>query len=188
VLIPRKGVHHLVSAFARIAQDFPQARLLLVGREEDKGYSAEVKEHIRRLGLDGRVQLIGEVPQAELAAWMHRACVFILPSVSEGLGRVVVEAMATRTPVIGSQVGGIPEMVENGATGFLVPPGDEVALAEKIRRILEHPEEIQAMGHRARAFAERFFSTEVYVRGYKKVFEAAQALLTDKGEHAHHTP
>ena len=86
---------------------------------------------------------------------MRRACVFVLPSMSEGLGRVVVEAMATGTPVIGSQVGGIPEMVEDGVTGFLVQPGDETMLAERLRWILEHPDEAWEMGRRAHAFAKR---------------------------------
>jgi glycosyltransferase involved in cell wall biosynthesis len=107
-----------------------------------------------------------------------------LPSFSEGLGRVVVEAMATSTPVIGSRVGGIPEVIQDGVTGFLVPPGDEPALADKIRWVLEHPAETDTMGRNARIFAERFFSTQVYVRGYQQIFEAAQTFLTGDRQHA----
>jgi len=146
-----------------------------------------LKEQVGRFGLDGRVQFVGEIPQAELAAWMQRACVFVLPSISEGLGRVVVEAMATSTPPIGSNVGGIPEMIEDDATGFLVQPGDELMLAERLHWIFEHPDEACEMGRRARVFAERFFSTESYVRGYKQVFEAAQVLLTERDGYAHFT-
>jgi glycosyltransferase involved in cell wall biosynthesis len=177
VLIPRKGVHHLFNAFAGIAKDFPQTLLVIVGHEENRTYAAELREQSRLLGLDGQVQFVGEVSQVELATWMCRACVFVLPSLSEGLGRVVVEAMATGTPVIGSHVGGIPEMVEDGTTGFLVPPGDEVALAERLRWVLEHPDETREMGRRARAFAECFFSTEAYVQGYRQIFEASLTLL-----------
>jgi glycosyltransferase involved in cell wall biosynthesis len=184
VLIPRKGVHHLINAFAGVAQDFLQARLLLVGDEENKTYAAELKEQVKRLGVDERVQFIGAMPQAELAAWMRRASVFVLPSVSEGLGRVVVEAMAAGTPVIGSNVGGIPDMVQDGVTGFLVPCGDEKFLAEKIRWVLENPDKTREMGHCARAFAERFFSTKVYLNGYKQILEVAQDLLTEDRENA----
>ena len=102
---------------------------------------------------------------------------FVLPPYSEGLGRVVFEAMATGTAVIGSQVGGIPEIVEDGVTGFLVQPGDETRLAERLRWILEHPDEAQEMGHRARAFAESFFSTGRYIKGYRQIFDVVQLLI-----------
>src|SRR5438093_7836832 len=95
VLTPLKGVHHLINAFVGLAQEFPQARLVLVGHEENKSYAAQLKEQVKRFGLDERVQFIGVMPQVELALWMRKACVFVLPSVSEGLGRVGVEAMAT---------------------------------------------------------------------------------------------
>ena len=184
VLIPGKGVHHLVNAFAHISSDFPQARLLLVGHNENKQYAAGLEDQVRRHGLNGRVQFVGKVSQAELAVRMTEARVFVLPSISEGLGRVVVEAMATGTPVIGSQVGGIPEMVEDGVTGFLVQPGDETRLAERLRWILEHPDEAEKMGRRARAFAESFFSTEAYTAGYQRVFELAQALPSPQRKYA----
>src|SRR5574341_590142 len=119
-----------------------------------------------------------------VSAGMQRACVFVLPSISEGLGRVVVEAMATGTPVIGSDVGGIPDMVKDGETGFLVGPGDERTLAEKIRWVLEHGDHTRDMGTRARAFAESFFSTRAYIDGYRQIFAAAQTYLTEDGEHA----
>ena len=182
VLIPRKGVHHLVSAFARVANHFPFARLVIVGQEENRSYAAALREQIKTLELNERVRFMGAMPQAEFAARLCRACVFVLPSVSEGLGRVVLEAMATGTPIIGSDVGGIPDMVKDGATGFLVSPGDENTLAEKLRWVLEHPVESQAMGWRARVFAERFFSTEAYIDGYQRIFAAAQTLLTERDE------
>jgi glycosyltransferase involved in cell wall biosynthesis len=184
VLTPLKGVHYLINAFALIAKDFPQARLFIVGHEKNKSYAAELKEQVTRFGLDARVQFMGAMPQAELAMWMRKACVFVLPSVSEGLGRVVMEAMATGTPVIGSKVGGIPDVVKDGATGFLVRPGDEKVLTEKIQWVLEYPDKTQEMGHHARAFAERFFSTEVYVDGYRQIFTVAQASLAEDSEHA----
>ncbi|CEP68824.1 Glycosyl transferase, family 1 [Moorella glycerini] len=177
MLTPLKGVHHLVNAFSCLARDFPQVRLTIVGREEYRGYAENLRRQVRQLGLEGRVQFVGQVPQAELAVWMSRAFVFVLPSLSEGLGRVVVEAMATGRPVIGSNVGGIPEMVQDGITGFLVPPGDEAALAEKLRWLLEHPVEAGEMGGRARTFAEHFFSTEAYVENYKQILKTARSLL-----------
>jgi glycosyltransferase involved in cell wall biosynthesis len=185
VITPLKGVHHLITAFAYVSQDFPQARLAIVGRKQNAAYAAELKKQVRRLGMDGCVQFVDEVPQAELAGWMRGACAFVLPSVSEGLGRVVVEAMAAGTPVIGSHVGGIAEMVEDCVTGFLIRPGDEAMLTDRLRWILGHPEEAREMGLRARAFAEHFFSTEKYVEGYRQILEEAQRLLNlEPDDHA----
>lgn len=176
VLIPLKGIHHLIHAFSRVAPEFPEARLVIVGREENPEYAEELRRDVAKLGLDSRVVFLGEVSQAELADYMRQAAVFVLPSLSEGLGRVVVEAMATGTPVIGSDIGGIPEMVQEGQTGFLVPPGDEKVLAERLKWILSNPEEAQAMGKRAREFARSFFSTEAYVDGYRCLFTMATQM------------
>ena len=116
---------------------------------------------------------------------MAKAFVLVLLSMFEGLGRVIIEAMATGTPVIGSRVGGIPELVEDGVRGFLVPPGDQKALAEKIRWILNNPEEAREMGSRARLFAAKLFSTETYVMGYGQIFEAAQpSIEQEEQKHA----
>jgi glycosyltransferase involved in cell wall biosynthesis len=187
MLIPRKGVHDLISAFGRVALDFPQVHLVIVGPEENKGYTADLKEQVRRLGIDGKVHFMGEVTQIELAEQMRGARMFVLPTYSEGLPRVIFEAMAVGLPIVASAVSGIPEVLQNGRTGLLVQPRDEVALAEKIRWVLEHPDEAREMGRCARAFAEQFFSTEAYVQGYRRILEAAQPFLMDRGAHAHST-
>jgi glycosyltransferase involved in cell wall biosynthesis len=184
VLIPRKGVHHLIKAFASVADHFSQARLVIVGHEENKTYAAELKEDVEQFGLKERVKFVSVVSQEELARRMGGACTLVLPSLSEGLGRVIVEAMATGTPVVGSRVGGIQEMVQDGATGFLVPPGDEASLAERLQWLLEHPREAEQMGRKAHDFAQRYFSTETFVRGYGQIFHTAQTVLADNREHA----
>ena len=183
VLSPLKGVHHLINAFALVANDFSQARLFITGREQNRTYAAGLVEQVHSLRLNGRIRFRGVMPQAELVLEMRNACVLVLPSASEGLGRVLLEAMATGIPVIGSDVGGIPELVQEGINGFLVPPGDEKALAEKIRWVLENPEQARAMGCHGRAFVEGFFSTEAYVKAYRQIFEVAE-LLVSGTEHA----
>jgi glycosyltransferase involved in cell wall biosynthesis len=187
VLIPRKGVHHLIDAFAQTAAEFVQANLVIIGLEEHRAYARELKYRVAQLGLAERVRFLAPMPQVELAAWMHRARAFVLPSLSEGLGRVVFEAMASGTPVIGSSVGGIPDMIDDGITGFLVPPGDESSLAEKIHWLLANPSAAQAMGKRARVAAEKIFSTETFIGGYRDLFTIAGERLADEGRHAHST-
>ncbi len=175
-LIPRKGVHHLLHAFGSIAVEFPDAVLVLAGAPGDATYTRRLVTGAER-GLPGRIRVLGQVEPAVLAAWMRRARVLVLPSLSEGLGRVVIEAMATGTPVIGSRVGGIPDLVTDGVTGFLVPPGDETALAGRLRHLLADADLARAMGERARAFVEPRFSTRTFVEGYANVLGAAQELL-----------
>jgi glycosyltransferase involved in cell wall biosynthesis len=177
VLIPRKGVHFLLEAFTRLHSEFPAARLCIIGNAENPDYAASLKEQALRLGLDGRVTFLDSLPQRQLAAYMAQAEVFVLPSESEGLGRVIFEAMAAGTPAIGSQVGGIPEMIKHGVTGFLVPAKDPAALADSLRWMLEHPREARQMGERARAFAQEFFSPHKYVRHYARLFQLASQAL-----------
>jgi glycosyltransferase involved in cell wall biosynthesis len=183
VIAPLKGIHHLVNAFAVVAEEFPSVELTIIGQEENKRYRAALNEQINKLGLKDRVRFVGAVSQSELARWMANSSVLVLPSLSEGLGRVIFEAMAAGTPIIGSRVGGIPELVEDGVSGFLVSPGDENALAEGLRWIFSNPEKSCGMGKSGRAFVERFFSTDSYLKGFKQIFEMAQPKIKDS-EHA----
>ena len=176
-LIPRKGVHHLLNAFA--ALDHPQARLRLVGGAENAAYADSLRRQAAELGIAGRVHFVGAVSQRELAARFASARVMVLPSLSEGLGRVVVEAMLLGMPVIGSRVGGIPDMIADGENGYLVEPGNEAELRAALRRIYD--EDVAAMGEKARAFAEAFFSPRQYVEGYRQLFEIALGDANEPG-------
>jgi glycosyltransferase involved in cell wall biosynthesis len=91
--------------------------------------------------------------------------------------------MATGTPVIGSRVGGIPELIKDGVNGFLIAPGDEQALAEKLRWIFNNPDQTREMGRSARTCARESFSTENYVEGYRQLFQIGLPTV-EQGEHA----
>ena len=177
VLIPRKGVIHLINAFARLANDFPALSLRIVGKDDNPSYTKELKARVAACDLRQRVTFVDAVPQQTLARFMEEAGIFALPSYSEGLPRVIYEAMAAGLPVIATNVSGIPEVVRDGVTGFLVPPGDEDALAEKIRWMLEHAEQSVKMGQEAYLAAQALFSTEYWLNNYRQIFNAAQALL-----------
>jgi glycosyltransferase involved in cell wall biosynthesis len=177
VLTPLKGIHILIEAFARVKKDLPDLTLYVVGRDENKGYAAELKNQVSVLGLETGVHFVREVPQQQLAHYMARCRVLVLPSLSEALGRVILEALSVGKPVIGSAVGGIPEMIQEGATGFLVPPGNVEALADRLHWLLTHPEEAAEMGKQARAFAENFFSPSAYQQGYRQLIKEAEKVL-----------
>jgi glycosyltransferase involved in cell wall biosynthesis len=184
VLIPRKGIHHLISAFSSVAETFPQSRLIIAGPEDNRPYAAGLKALIKQAGLSERIEFVDKLTQEKLAHRMREACLLVLPSYSEGLPRVVYEAMAAGLPVVASAVSGIPELVQDGVTGFLVAPGDENTLADRIRWMFEHPNDAQEMGRRARVWAERVFSTEVYVNGYREILKASHALVPERERHA----
>jgi glycosyltransferase involved in cell wall biosynthesis len=89
----------------------------------------------------------------------------------EPFGRVIIEGMAAGTPVVGTNAGAVPEIIEDKVTGLLVPPGDAGAMAEAIAWVLEHPQEAQAMRLAARRAVELRFTTERYVQGVERVYE-----------------
>ncbi len=177
VLIPRKGVHHLLNAFAEL--DEPGAQLHLVGKAENSDYSAALQKQAKELGIGERVHFCGAVSQSELAQYFAAARVMVLPSLSEGLGRVVVEAMLLGTPVIGSRVGGIPDMIQHGENGLLVEAGDEADLTAALRQIYRL--DVKTMGENARAFATEFFSPRKYVEGYRQLFELLRDDSPEQG-------
>ena len=169
VLIPRKGLSRLIDAFARL--DHPRARLRLVGKAENAAYAAELRSQVDALGIGQEVDFVGAVSQRELARHFASARVMVLPSLSEGLGRVIVEAMLTGMPVIGARVGGIPDLIREGETGLLIAPDDADDLLRALRAI--YAIDVAPMASAARAFAQDFFSPQKYADGYRRLFELA---------------
>lgn len=172
VLTPLKGVHLLIDAFAQIATEFPASQLWLVGKPQNPDYADGLKRQVTNAGLTQQVHFAGAVNQSELAAYMGKARVLVLPSTTEGLGRVLVEAMLCGTPVIGSIVGGIPDIIQHGKNGYLFPSGDVDQLAEQLRTMLNDPQ-IENMGEAARTFAQAYFSPDAYANGYQKLIQEA---------------
>lgn len=137
-LRPEKGIGTLLTAFERLLDDIPDAELVVVGASStiERGTAAEVTEGVRRLQELGRVQLLGKRDFGpELFECFAEADALVLPSLSEGTPRVLVEARAFRCPVIASRVGGIPTSVDDGVDGLLFPPGDAPALHQALLRV-----------------------------------------------------
>lgn len=143
-----KGVAVLLEAFARIRQIHPDAALTLAGdgpeRKALEGLAA-------RLGLAETVEFAGYLSQSQVADRLSRADIFVLPSFAEGVPVVLMEAMASRLPVIAPRVAGVPELVEDGVSGFNVSPGDADMLTARIDALLSDPALRTAMGEAGRA-------------------------------------
>src|SRR6266704_883750 len=174
-LVERKGVNHLVDAASLLVPGV-DVRLVIVGDGPER---ARIEARVREQGLDGRVAVRGRVSDAELQAAYAAADVFVLPAVmdrrgdTEGLGVVLLEAMNHRVPVVASRIGGITDIVEDGVSGLLVPPGDPDALAGAIGRLARDPELATRLGDAGyRRLGERF-TWEAIVARWEAVYRAA---------------
>ncbi len=134
VLTPRKGIDTLIEAMGRLTDD-PRPPMLVIAGIGELRESLDAR--ISELGIGDRVRFVGKVPHDDVAKWMAAGDVFCLPSLSEGLPTVVCEAMACGRAVVATAVDGTPEIVDDGATGYLVPVTDPVALAGALRRVLD---------------------------------------------------
>ncbi len=143
-----KGAPLLIEAFARCAAHHPKARLTIVG---DGAERPALEARVAGLGLEGRVRFTGFQTQAQVAEHLAASDMLALPSFAEGLPVVLMEAAAARLPVIASRVAGVPELVADGETGFVVPPGDLDSLTGRLDQLLSDPERAQAMGAAGRA-------------------------------------
>lgn len=153
-LEPKYGIEYLIRAFAKINGAQPNLNLLIVG----EGYlRKELEKLCSNLGIEQQTRFIGRVPHAEVPEWLNEIDIFVNPSVheSETFGVAVLEASACEKPVIASHVGGLPEVVQDGATGFLVPPGDADALAEKLEMLMKDAELRHRMGKAGREFVRK---------------------------------
>jgi glycosyltransferase involved in cell wall biosynthesis len=160
----------------------PQARLLIVGevkfdnsatRLDNRGYLAELHELVRELGLGDAVDFIGE--RNDIPQIMTRADVVLVPSTEEPFGRTVAEAMAVGSPVVATTVGGPAEVIEDGSTGLLAPPGEPGAWSQAIGSILDDPEWALEMGRRAADIVRRRFSTERHAATMMEVYAHARS-------------
>jgi glycosyltransferase involved in cell wall biosynthesis len=134
-LIPIKGVTYLVNAMAEVIQRHPNSLLVLVGKGDEKAEEEiKLKEQVENLGLVDNVRFLGWRP--DVNEIMVCFDIFVLPSLNEGMGRVLVEAMAAGLPIVASRVGGIPDLVKDGENGLLVPPANASALAKAISDLL----------------------------------------------------
>ena len=164
---PEKGHKDLVDAAAAVVRDDPSVGFIHFGRGPLEG---DLARRIAGLGLGARFVRGGF--RTDLARLMPNVDLFALPSYTEGLPVVVLEAFAAGLPVVATAVGGTPEVVEPGVNGRLVPPGDPAALARAISATLADPRARRAMGDRGRALVLERFTFETQARRYDRLFEA----------------
>lgn len=173
-----KGVAVLIEAMAGLRARHPGARLTLVG---DGGERQALEAKVRAADLEGMVHFAGYQDQEGVAAILARADIFALPSFAEGVPVVLMEAMASRLPVIATRVAGVPELVEDGVSGFVVPPGDLDSLMQSLDRLLQDPDLRARMGAAGRAKVMADYDVTAEARWLAQLFAGVQAGALPQG-------
>jgi glycosyltransferase involved in cell wall biosynthesis len=177
-LLRGKGLETLLEAFARLAPGCPEAHLVLVGSGEGQSISVEpgLRARAAEPELKGRVTFAGRVEAVE--DWLRASDVFAFPSVFEALGLSLIEASACGLPGVGARTGGIVDVIDDGVTGRLVPPGDGEALFLALQALAEDPRRRVALGAKARERACARFDVRDSVERYAALFRelAARAV------------
>lgn len=170
---PRKNVVLLLQAFARVRERFPHLRLVLTGESPGE----ILRREITALGLEDAVVFTGYVSRDELRELYQGALLYVLSSNQEGLGLVLLEAMACGTPVISTRCGGPEDIIEDGLVGRLVPPNDVSQLASAIIGTLEHPMKLGAMREQCVTYVRKCYSLEAlenqFYTAMREVFPGA---------------
>ncbi len=159
-LVPKKGLEFGIRGVAELQNANPQLGIeyRIIGDGELKG---RLGRTIGELGGSRSIELLGALSRSEVMQWMHESDIFLLPSLLEQAGMVLVEAQASGMPIVASRVGGVPEMVREGRSALLVPPGDSRAITLALQRLVDDPERWAAMGHEGRRFVEEHHDLEV---------------------------
>lgn len=165
-LYPVKGHQYLIDGIPAILEKCPNTSFVFAGRGQ---LEPHLKEQVNRLGVDAKVFFLGL--RQDIPRILAMLDVFVLPSLSEGLSMAILEAMIAGKPVVATQVGGNPELVLDGKTGFLVPPGNSQALAASVVALLTNTERAIQLAEEGKRRAEEQFSLQAMVRAYQELYD-----------------
>jgi glycosyltransferase involved in cell wall biosynthesis len=166
-LVPVKGHRHLIDAMPAIRHEFPRAFLFFVGDGDER---APLEARAAELGVADGLRCAGALPGLKTAI---AACdVIVQPSLNEGMGRTVIEALAMGRPVVASRVGGLPELIDHGRNGLLVVPASPSALADAVGALLRDPARRRRMGEAARRSVDDRFSVQAMVEAIETLYVA----------------
>ncbi len=181
-LTPRKGQLELIRAFARVVRESPKAALLIVGAplfNRDHEYEQLLKDTARKLGISERVHLLGA--RNDVAAVMQALDLLVINSTAEPFGLVALEAMASGTPVLAAACDGLPEIIEHGVDGWLVPPGDEAALVAAILKLSDSPELRARLASAGKKKVAARFLVNRYMTELQSFYESTIAVRSRGG-------
>jgi glycosyltransferase involved in cell wall biosynthesis len=165
-----KGVPNIVQAIPKVLEKERAIKFVIGG---EGALFNEINEFITKNKLSAKVKLTGWIPHDELPECLNELKLVVLPSYTEGLPNLMLEAMACGTPVLATPVGAIPDMITDGETGFIMEDNSPACIAENVIRALEHPD-LERIVENARVMVEREFTYEAAVERYRKILKELQ--------------
>ena len=173
-----KDLLMLLRAVERLVPLYPGVKLRLAGRATSEIYERQVRGYVKTHGLEEQVEFLGLLSREELLEEYSRCALLALSSVQENAPMAVIEAMAAGKPVVATRVGGVPDLVSEGETGYLVPAGDDLTMAERLAELLGNTALCKRLGQQARVVAQGRFGADrvaqAYYALYQRVLEEAQ--------------
>ncbi len=175
---PIKGHGYLVEAIDRLANKVDDEFTVIVAGgilEGRQDYYNSLLRRRSKLGLDGKIRFLGR--RDDIPELLSQLDLFVLPSIAEACPISVLEAMAMKRPIVASDVGGVPEQISDGESGWLVPPKDPDKLSKSIRHAIEHPTERKRRGEAARKTAADRFSLQACANKHEKIYSNVSNIL-----------
>jgi glycosyltransferase involved in cell wall biosynthesis len=173
-MLPYKGHKTLIEAAPSVLKRHPKTAFFIVGARENPPYEAELEDAMARLGVASAFHFTGWREDVQRIIQAMDAIV-VATTTPEPAALALMETMAMDRPIVATRTGGTPEIVRDGETGLLFPPGDSRALADCLVRLLDDPEMIVNLGHAGRARAEHEYSLERHIETMVRLYEEAQA-------------
>jgi len=164
--IPRKGHRYIIEAAPKILERFPETRFLFFGQGPLKG---ELRALCRKTGVEDNIYFAGF--RTDLEKILPCLDILLHPASMEGLGVSLLQAAASGVPIIGARAGGIPEVINEGINGYLIPPADSRAIIDSVISLLQDPEKRRRFGMAGRNMVESYFSIDAMVEAYKRLYD-----------------
>jgi glycosyltransferase involved in cell wall biosynthesis len=165
-LVELKGLEYMLHAANALRNEFPTLRVEIAGSGPER---AKLEQTAAQLGLGGHVEFLGWVQ--DLSPVLPRWDIFVMPSLEEGFPIAALDAMAAGLPVVATAVGGVPELIEDGKTGWLMPPRDTDALVSRLRFLLRNPEVRHGVGAAAHARVRDHFSAAQMTESFAELYD-----------------
>jgi glycosyltransferase involved in cell wall biosynthesis len=175
VISKRKNLFTLIKSLLLVKNEVKDFKLIIAGKINDKEYFDETINYIKKNNLTENIQYLGKITEEQKYQEFSKMSFLVLPSLQETAPLIISEAFATGKPVIASNICGIPYMIEDDKTGFLINPRDEKDIASKIIYLMENSEITHSMGINGRKYAEINHSLKTVVKKYKTVYEEIAA-------------
>lgn len=166
----RKGPHVLIRAIPFVIKEMPETKFLFIG--SDCGMKQYLLTKVNELNLNKNVSFIDQLPRNKLEEYYQQATICVVPSLWENYPYVILEAMSYAKPIVSTQIGGIPEIIQDRIDGFLVPPGSPNSLAKAILELLNDKDLRKSLGENARKKIEQIYSPFIIAKKTLDIYES----------------